>query len=59
MVEPCFIKKGSDIPVCGLHNVPLVNKQLPEELIASGCKSFAFFVCPVSSQVIDDPEKHK
>ena len=40
MAEPCFIKKDSSPPVCGVHNVRLTMKQLPDELIASGYKGF-------------------
>ena len=54
MAEQCFRKKGSNPPVCGVHNVPLVNKQLPAEFIASGYKGFTFFVCPVSGEVLND-----
>jgi hypothetical protein len=54
MENHCFKKKGSNPPVCGVHNVPLVPKQLPNELIASGYKAFTFLVCPVSGEVLDD-----
>jgi hypothetical protein len=54
MKEQCFKKKGSKPPVCGVHNVPLVRKQLPDELIASGYKAFTILVCPVSGTVLND-----
>jgi hypothetical protein len=54
MEPPCFKKKDSDPPACGLHNVPLVKKQLPAGTLAPGYESFAFLACPVSSQVIND-----
>jgi len=54
MAELCFIKKDSSPPVCGVHNVRLIMKQLPDELIASGYKGFTFFVCPVSGAVLND-----
>jgi hypothetical protein len=54
MEKQCFRKTDSDTPVCGLHNVPLVRKQLPDELIASGYKGFTFLACPVSGQAFND-----
>jgi hypothetical protein len=59
MAEPCFIKKDSSPPVCGVHNVRLISKQLPDELIASGYKGFTFLVCPVSGAVLNDETTHK
>jgi len=54
MAEQCFRKKGSNPPVCGVHNVLLVQKQLSHELFAAGYKGFAFFICPVSGAVLND-----
>ena len=54
MGEPCFKKKDSNPPACGVHNVPLVQTQLPREMIASGYKEFTFLVCPVSGTVLSD-----
>jgi hypothetical protein len=54
MAEQCFKKKGSNPPVCGLHNVRLVTKHLPDALIASGYKGFTFMVCPLSGTVLSD-----
>lgn len=59
MAESCFIKKDSSPPVCGAHNVRLISKQLPVELIASGYKGFTFLVCPVSGAVLNDEATHK
>jgi hypothetical protein len=59
MAEPCFIKEDSSPPVCGVHNVRLIWKQLPDELIASGYKGFTFLVCPVSGAVLNDEKKRK
>ena len=52
--ELCHRLKDSNPPVCGVHNVPLVRKQLPHELIASGYKGFTFLACPVSGKAIND-----
>jgi hypothetical protein len=54
MKKRCFRKKGSNPPICGVHSVPLVQKQLPDELIAAGYRGFTFLVCPVSGEVLND-----
>jgi hypothetical protein len=59
MPKPCFRESDSDPPVYGVHKIPLVKiplvqKELALELIASGCKAFAFLVCPVGRAVLDD-----
>jgi hypothetical protein len=54
MAEPCFRKEDSDPPICGVHNVRLVEKQLPDEMIGSGYQGFTFLVCPVSGAVLND-----
>jgi hypothetical protein len=54
MAGQCFKKKDSDPPVCAVHNVQLVSKHLPSELIAVGYTSFTFLECPVSGEVVDD-----
>jgi hypothetical protein len=58
MAEHCFIKKGSHPPTCGVHNVPLEHKQLPEEMVASGYKAFTYLACPVSGEVLNDEAKN-
>jgi hypothetical protein len=55
MAEPCFIKKGSNPPVCGVHNVPVIKKLIPNELIASEYKNITFLACPVSGAAVNDP----
>jgi len=54
MAEQCFRKTDSDLPVCGVNKVRLVEKQLPDEMIAEGYKGFALLACPVSGQVLSD-----
>jgi hypothetical protein len=54
MAKQCFKKKDSNPPTCGLHNVRLLRKRLPNELIAAGFKPFTFLVCPVSGEVLND-----
>ena len=56
MAERCFIKKGSIPPVCGIHNVRLVQKPLPVELVSAGFKmgEGTFIVCPVNGLAVND-----
>jgi hypothetical protein len=37
-----------------VHNVPLVEKQIPTEMLVVGYKPFSFLVYPVSDEVVDD-----
>ena len=53
MTSRCFRKKGSDPPVCGVHGVPLVQRQSSEYSVSSRVGDFVFLVCPVSGQVVD------
>jgi hypothetical protein len=46
--------KGSNPPICGVHNVPLVQEELPDDMIAAGYKAFTFLVCPASGQVLNE-----
>lgn len=57
MPEPCFIKTDSVPPVCGIHDVRLIKKLIPDELIASPQKEITYLVCPVSRSVVDDEKK--
>jgi hypothetical protein len=50
MVNSCFNEKESNPPVCAVHRVPLLERQLPDETIV-GCKGFTILVCPVSGTV--------
>jgi hypothetical protein len=59
MAEHCFRKKDSAPPVCGVHNVPLVGKQLPNELIAAGFMVFTVLVCPVSGEVLEEDDAER
>ena len=54
MAEPCFKMKNSNPPVCGVHNVPLMERQSSEDSVLSKFGDFAFFVCPVSGYVVRD-----
>ena len=54
MAEQCFKKKGSNPPVCGAHNVPLVRERVPDDMIAAGFKAFTYLACPRSGQLLND-----
>jgi hypothetical protein len=57
MAERCMARKGSDPPVCDVHNERLKQHQSSENVSTSRFGEFSFLVCPVSGQVIDVPEK--
>jgi hypothetical protein len=57
MPEPCFLKKDSRAPVCGVHGVRPIRKLIPDELNASPHKEITYLVCPVSRSVINDEKK--
>ena len=54
MSQQCFIKSGSKPSVCGVHNVPLVERRTIKEEITGWVGNFTYFVCPVSGQVPQD-----
>ena len=54
MTQPCFSKKDSSPLACGVHNVPLVQKQLPNEMVGAGYRRFTYLVCPATGTVLDD-----
>jgi hypothetical protein len=58
MAEHCLIKKGSNPPACGVHNVRLVPRQTSHESIVEIAGHFTFLVCPVSDQVVGAPTTH-
>jgi len=53
MAEQCFKKQGSDPPVCGVHDVMLMETRSPEKFTALGLAA-TFYVCPASGQTIRD-----
>jgi hypothetical protein len=60
MERRCFKKRDpNSLPICGVHNVPLIEKKLPNELIAAGYRAFTFLVCPVSQEVLDDEQSDR
>jgi hypothetical protein len=55
MPTKCFIKKGSNPTVCGVHKVRLIERQSVENRVLSRLGDFVFFVCPMSGEVLNDP----
>jgi hypothetical protein len=51
MAEQCFNEKDSNPPICGVHKVRLIERQLSRDLVNEGYKDFMFLVCPVSGSV--------
>ena len=58
MPKRCFKLKNSSPPICGVHKIRLVRKQLPSKFVNEGYKDFEFFVCPISDKVLNDEAKH-
>jgi hypothetical protein len=53
MPVQCFEKRDSDRPVCGAHNVPLVQDLVPIDANAPWLGRIACSFCPVSRVVVD------
>ena len=58
MPTQCFTKKGSDPPICSVHNVKLEERQTSRESITGGVGNFTYLVCPVSGTVLNDDNAH-
>jgi len=52
----CFRKKNSNPPTCGIHNVVLVQSELPIDPYAPHLGHITGYVCPVSEQLATDEE---
>jgi|HubBroStandDraft_5_1064220.scaffolds.fasta_scaffold679191_1 hypothetical protein len=59
MRTPCFIKKGTNPPVCGVHGVLLVRHESLETLVVARFGDFIFLKCPMSGQVVDEAATHE
>jgi hypothetical protein len=59
MAKQCFIKKKSNPPMCGVHNVALIERESSDDSAVSRFGDFTFLVCPVSGQILDDDETRK
>jgi hypothetical protein len=54
LVALCFGKENSHPPICGIHNVALVQSQLPIDRYAPHLGHITSYVCPVSGQVVKE-----
>jgi hypothetical protein len=54
----CFSKRGSNPPVCGVHNVRLMQHESLEDAAVWRFGDFTFLKCPVSGQVVNDVATH-
>lgn len=50
----CFTIKGSELPICGVHNVQLIRVTVSIDRNAPGLGSVICFRCPISQAVISD-----
>jgi hypothetical protein len=46
MAEPCFKMKNSNPPVCGVHNVPLIEHQSSGDFVLSRFGGLRFLCLP-------------
>jgi hypothetical protein len=53
MEEPCFIKMGSNPPVCNLHNVLLEESTVPIDPNAPHLGRISCLRCPVTRAIAD------
>lgn len=56
MAEQCFRRKGSIPPVCGVHNVPLVESNVPIDRNSPGLGQITCLRCPISQSVALDAQ---
>src|SRR5580704_14913656 len=59
MAEACFRRKDSNPSLCGVQNVPLVQRQSSENSGVSKYGDFEFLMCPVSRKVVDEVASNK
>jgi hypothetical protein len=55
---PLLSKERHESPLCGVHDVPLVQEKISIELTISNSFPITCCVCPVSKKVVSDPEAH-
>jgi hypothetical protein len=53
------VKKESDPPICGVHEVSVVQRQIPIDPDVPFLGVIPCYVCPVGHQVLADPERSK
>ena len=50
--EQCFTNYDSNPPVCGVHKVTVIEKQIPIDALAPELGSVVCNLCPVSQAVV-------
>jgi hypothetical protein len=53
----CFPKKDTNPPLCGIHHVQLVQEEIPIDFLRPNSMPIICYVCPVSREVVPDPER--
>jgi catabolite regulation protein CreA len=53
----CFQKKDSDHPVCGIHNVSLVQNRIAIDPNAPGLGAVTCYVCAISRTVVQEGKR--
>jgi hypothetical protein len=59
MAQGCFRKKDSDPPVCGVHNVRLIQDETPLDPLAPHLGKVTCLRCPVSRFVVLDSQTNE
>ena len=54
MPVQCFQQKDSDPPICGVHHVHIVQRQIPIDQFAPGLGRVICSLCPVSDSVVQE-----
>jgi hypothetical protein len=54
MGPQCFRRKDSERSICGVHDVPLVQRHSHDDPKMTFLGDFEFFVCPASDKVVSD-----
>jgi hypothetical protein len=54
MGPQCFLKKDSNPPLCGVHNLPVTRESIPIDPDVPDLGRITCFVCPVSRKVLSD-----
>jgi hypothetical protein len=59
MAKQCFIKKGSNPPICGVHEMELTLDQLSIDPQVPQLGRITCLICPASGIVVKDEVKRK
>ena len=59
MVKRCFKEKDSNLPICGVHNVPLIRRETPIDSLAPRLGRISCLICPTSELVVHDSDENR